>query len=451
MQILFTDGLGNQMFQYALYMTMRAKGRNPTINTGIISRNIVHNGFELCEDFEIEKKNLNIIDGGWFGGGLTIFASRHIGILCYSEARGGVDPNVFSTHKQLIKGYWQDERYFIEIENDVRKAFTFKNIDKENLTLGNRMSKEDSVALHIRRGDYLKYPQLQICKPSYYKRAIAMIKEKVNNPVFYIFSDDLKWSEKFIKEQDVDYYMVTLNRGRDSYKDMYLMTRCRHNILANSSFSWWGAWLGVQEGKIVICPDEWKKGSAKHPCPSRWLRIKCTEEKQGYFQKKRSWVKTLCYEYKGLKTGRKPIWLYAIRAYLKSDSFRLTVKMRRMFNNKSSRLKRELLRKYGVDISLKASIGERFHFMHSVGIVIGVNVRIGDDCNIYQGVLLGQSKGLYPTIGNHVTLYPYSCVLGDVRVGNNVIILAHSVVLHDIPDNCMVGGNPAKIIKKEST
>ena len=446
MQIIFTDGLGNQMFQYAYYLAMRAKGRKPKINTGIITRNIVHNGFELCEDFEIDRKNLSIFDGGRLGGGVTIFVSRHVGLLCYSEKNGVYDPNAFTTHKPLIKGYWQDERYFLDIENEVRKSFTFKNIDDENLTLGNRMSEENSVVLHIRRGDYLKYPRLQICTPSYYKRAIAMIKERVENPVFYVFSDDLKWSEEFIKEQGVDYHMVTLNRGRDSYKDMYLMTRCRHNIIANSSFSWWGAWLGEQEGKIVICPDEWTKGSTKHPCPARWLRTS-TLNWGGYYLNKRSWYETLCYEYKGLNTGRKPLWLYALRAYFRSDYFKLTVKMRRMFNNNSSSIKKELLHKYGVDISMKAIIGERLHFMHSVGIVVGVNVRIGDDCNIYQGVLLGQSKGLYPTIGNNVTLYPYSCVLGDVHVGNNVIILAHSVVLHDVPDNCMVGGTPARIIK----
>ena len=101
-----------------------------------------------------------------------------------------------------------------------------------------------------------------------------------------------------------------------------------------------------------------------------------------------------------------------------------------------------------MEISPNASIGERLHFHHTVGVVIGDYVRIGNDCNIFQGVLLGQSKGVYPIIGNNVTLYPYSCVLGDVHVGNNVIILAHSVVLHDVDDNCMVGGNPAKIIKK---
>ena len=446
MQIIFTDGLGNQMFQYAFYLAMRAKGRIASINTCIITRNIVHNGFELCEDFEIDRKDLKIFDGGRFAGGVTIFISRYVGLLCYSENNGVFDENAFSTHKPLIRGYWQDERYFLDIEEEVRRAFIFKNIDDDNLALGERMSKENSVALHIRRGDYLNYPQLQICTPFYYRRAIAMVKEKVVNPIFYVFSDDLEWSEEFIKEQGVDYYMVSLNRGRNSYKDMYLMTRCHHNIIANSSFSWWGAWLGAQEGRIVICPNEWLKGSAKHPCPAKWLRSSVVEYGGGNLTK-RGWIYTLLNEYKGLNTGRKPVLVYALRAYFLSDYFKLTVKMRRMFNNNSSSIRKELLHKYGVDISLKAIIGERFHFMHSVGIVVGVGVRIGDDCDIYQGVLLGQSKGLYPTVGNNVTLYPYSCVLGDVHVGNNVIILAHSVVLQDVPDNCMVGGSPAKIIK----
>ena len=176
------------------------------------------------------------------------------------------------------------------------------------------------------------------------------------------------------------------------------------------------------------------------------------EDSSSYYQKKRSFFAILCHEYKGLKTGRTPIAPFAIRAFYRSEKFRLIVKMRQMLNTKSTSKKRRisqlLIRRFGAEINSKAVIGERLHFHHSIGVVIGAQVRIGNDCNIYQGVLLGQAKGFYPIIGNNVTMYPYCCVLGNVHVGNNVIILAHSVVIHDIPDNCMVGGNPAKIIKK---
>lgn len=274
MQIVFTDGLGNEMFQYAMYLALKHHGRNPSINIGIITRNIVHNGFELCDDFEIERGSLKIYDGGNLGGGLTIFAVRHLkGLCCVIEDVNKFNPDVFKSKKPLVYGYWQDERYFLDIEDEIRKAFTFRNIDAKNRQLGDEMENAQSVSLHIRRGDYLKCPGLQICTPSYYDNAIKYIKEHVENPLFYVFSDDLEWSEKFMIECGVNFRLVSHNRGRDSYKDMYLMTRCQHNIIANSSFSWWGAWLGKQEGKIVVCPNEWVKGFSKDPCPARWVRI----------------------------------------------------------------------------------------------------------------------------------------------------------------------------------
>lgn len=274
MQIVFTDGLGNEMFQYALYLAMKHHGRNPLINTGIISRNIVHNGFELFYDFEIDRNSLRIVDGGKFGGGLTIFAIRHLkGLCCAIEDITKYYPDIFFTKKPLIYGYWQDVRYFQDIENDIRRAFSFRNIDYRNIQLGEEMQSCHSVSLHIRRGDYLKYPGLQVCTPSYYNRAIIYYKERIDNPIFYVFSDDLDWSNLFMREQGVSYKLIDFNRGRDSYKDMYLMTQCHNNIIANSSFSWWGAWLGTQEDKVVVCPSEWIKGIQKDPCPHNWIRI----------------------------------------------------------------------------------------------------------------------------------------------------------------------------------
>jgi len=273
MQIVFTDGLGNEMFQYVLYLAMKHHGRNPSINTGIISRNIIHNGFELCNDFEIDRKSLNIVDGGKFGGGLTIFAVRYLKrVCCEIEDITKYNPDIFKTRKPLVYGYWQDMRYFKGIEGEIRESFTFRNIDRRNTEHGKEMHSCQSVSLHIRRGDYLKSTGLHICTPSYYDCAINYVEEHVPNPVFYVFSDDLEWSDNFMRERNVAYKLVDYNRGRDSYKDMYLMTQCHHNIIANSSFSWWGAWLGEQRDKIVVCPNEWIRGIQKDPCPLNWVR-----------------------------------------------------------------------------------------------------------------------------------------------------------------------------------
>ena len=136
------------------------------------------------------------------------------------------------------------------------------------------MSGCNSVSVHIRRGDYLMYDYFQACTPEYYRRAIEFIISRVEKPLFFVFSDDLAWSGKFMEECGVEYRLVDHNRGKDSYKDMYLMSRCRHYIIANSSFSWWGAWLGEDEGKTVACPSEWFKGKTNYKCPAGWVRIK---------------------------------------------------------------------------------------------------------------------------------------------------------------------------------
>ena len=274
MQIVFTDGLGNQMFQYALYLAMRKRGRRPLLNTGIITRNIVHNGFELCRDFQIDRRALRCVDGGWLGGGITIFLLRYVKGLCWHEDVSRYDPAVFDTHKPIVCGYWQNVRYFEDVADEVRQAFTFRNIDDSNRLLGDEMAQCQSVAIHIRRGDYLKHPEFMVCTPRYYDSAIAYVRQHVAFPVFYVFSDDLEWSETFMKERGVQYRLVGHNRGQDSYKDMYLMSRCHHNIIANSSFSWWGAWLNASRDQIVVCPDVWVKASPVFsPQLQEWVRI----------------------------------------------------------------------------------------------------------------------------------------------------------------------------------
>lgn len=271
MQIIFTDGLGNEMFQYALYLAMRKRGRHPSMNICMVSWNQVHNGFELCDDFHIDRESLPIVSGRIIRK-LTPFAlKRKWKSLCYIEDVEVFNPKVFSTRKLFVKGYWQDGRYFSDVSDEVRRSFCFRGIDERNLALGHEMENRESVSIHIRRGDYLKYSFWQVCDPSYFKRAIEYMRSKVENPFFYVFSDDLEWSADFMNSTGVDYLIVGHNRGKESYKDMYLMTKCHHNIIANSSFSWWGAWLGNYHDKIVARPTVWIKGYKKDPCPSEWV------------------------------------------------------------------------------------------------------------------------------------------------------------------------------------
>lgn len=135
---------------------------------------------------------------------------------------------------------------------------------------------EQSVSVHVRRGDYQTpghYERLGcICTEAYYRNAAELMKKKVGNPKFYVFSDEPEWVKAHLRLGDTTF--VDWNRGNDSWQDMLLMRHCRHNIVCNSSFSWWGAWLNDNQGKIVVAPDRWF-GKNDHPdiVPEGWLRV----------------------------------------------------------------------------------------------------------------------------------------------------------------------------------
>ena len=123
------------------------------------------------------------------------------------------------------------------------------------------MSKElenvESVSIHIRCGDYFSHSRYCVCNDSYYKEAIQKISSYVKAPYFYVFSDDKEWSRNFMSKLGVPFKLVSWNNGLMSYQDMFLMSKCKHNIIANSTFSWWGAWLNNTPHKVVIAPSTW--------------------------------------------------------------------------------------------------------------------------------------------------------------------------------------------------
>lgn len=139
----------------------------------------------------------------------------------------------------------------------------------------------NSISLHVRRGDYENNSSAKrlhggICTLNYYKQAIELVASRIKNPVFFIFSNDLKWARENLELEKYKQVLVNLNKGNNSYKDMYLMSKCKHNIIANSSFSWWGAWLNANPKKIVICPKRWynnKRLDSKDIVPESWIRI----------------------------------------------------------------------------------------------------------------------------------------------------------------------------------
>ena len=157
------------------------------------------------------------------------------------------------------EGYWQSEYYFKSIKNILINDLQFNfDLNESNKLLVEDISNSMSVSLHIRRSDYLSVSSnakiFSICTLKYYQDAISYFNLKFGKPIFYIFSDDIAWvKENFVGE---NFVIVDINQD-DPHSDMYLMSQCKHNIIANSTFSWWGAWLNSTEDKVVISPKEW--------------------------------------------------------------------------------------------------------------------------------------------------------------------------------------------------
>jgi Glycosyl transferase family 11 len=178
-----------------------------------------------------------------------------------------------------LDGYWQSEKYFIDCSKLIRKDFTFKNeLDSYNLKLKSKIDKTNSVSIHIRRGDYVNNLNTNathgLCSIDYYIKAVNYITERIESPYFFVFSDDIEWAKKNIM-LNFPCQFISHNIGSKSYLDMQLMSLCKHNVIANSSFSWWGAWLNSNDNKIVIAPRKWFAVNTDicDLIPSNWISL----------------------------------------------------------------------------------------------------------------------------------------------------------------------------------
>jgi len=255
-------GLGNQMFQYAYYISRKNHGDDVVPDISIYKndkKQLMHNGFELTTVFAISENNFY----SSFLSKLLIKLSLMFNwreMICRDTVHSGYQDFFKVSSIHYMHGFWQSEKYFKDVEELIRQIFIFKDIDKRNLDFGKKLSYNNphtSVSIHVRRGDYLKY-NMKVVDWEYYSQAISYISSKISNPKFYVFSDDIESAINIVEKAGVNYETITFNTGKDSYKDMFLMSQCKHNIIANSSFSWWGAWLNSNKDKIVVAPN-WGK------------------------------------------------------------------------------------------------------------------------------------------------------------------------------------------------
>jgi len=283
-------GLGNQIFQYAAGRALSLKLSVPLkLDTRDFLGYQLHQGFELNRLFNCSAEIANDKDLenvlGWQQAKFVQRVLKRSQLKNYRNKNFVVEPsfNYWSGINQLednsyLYGHWQSEKYFIEFSENIRRDFIFKlPFSEKNAEVAKHIAQVNSVSMHIRRGDYVtnvKNAFIGTCTLEYYQKAIAHIKVQVNSPVFFVFSDDIDWAKNNLN-LDKSTVFIGHNKSIESYNDMRLMSLCKHNIIANSTFSWWGAWLNSNPNKIVIAPRQWFANGQDDTdlIPSTWIRV----------------------------------------------------------------------------------------------------------------------------------------------------------------------------------
>ena len=284
-------GLGNQMFQYAAGRACSLKLAVPLkLDTRDFSGYQLHQGFELDRLFNCHAEIAADTDLakilGWQRAKLAQRLLRRPQLKNLRYKSFVVEPhfNYWSGISQLednkyLYGYWQSEKYFTEFTEQIREDFTFKlPFSDQNAEIAEQISQVNTVSLHVRRGDYANSPKTTathgLCSLDYYRAAIDYVIAHVVQPHFFIFSDDIAWVKANLNIGSSAFF-IDHNTNQESYNDMRLMSLCKHNIIANSSFSWWGAWLNQNAEKIVIAPTQWfsKPADTSDLIPASWIRV----------------------------------------------------------------------------------------------------------------------------------------------------------------------------------
>lgn len=292
-------GLGNQMFQYALGRHLAH--RNSTLLKLDVSEFEAYKlqsyglhcfaiwqhiaSIEEIETFKIKSYQrlsrwaLNTKKRLGFYRYTTFDFYRDIKYL--QEKSFSFDPSVLDVQGNIyLDGYWQTEKYFSEIRGILLREFAcIYQQDAKSKDIAEHIQKKESVSLHIRRGDYVHDPLTSqmhgVCSLEYYREAVDRIARKIPKAHLFIFSDDHAWVRENMKF-DHPFTIVDHNDASANYEDLRLMSMCRHNIIANSSFSWWGAWLNAHPDKMVIAPERWNNDpalDAQDVLPESWVKI----------------------------------------------------------------------------------------------------------------------------------------------------------------------------------
>lgn len=272
-------GLGNQLFQYALGRVVAYKN-NVELKLDI----------SLFDTYELRKYELgvfNIVENFARKEEIKNYKNKKLFKFIniknkkyFEQKKFGYDDIILKVKKHAyLAGYWTSPKYFDDFADIIRYDFSLKPELQPKGRFEEMIRNTNSVSIHVRRGDYVSNSETRalydVCNLQYYSRAIDYIVENVENPIFFVFSDDIEWVKQNLEINFEKYFME--NNGKD-YEDLMLMSLCKNNIIANSTFSWWGAWLNSNVEKIIIAPEIWFNDIEKNKqtvdlIPEGWMRL----------------------------------------------------------------------------------------------------------------------------------------------------------------------------------
>ena len=296
-QVMLRGGLGNQMFEYALGLALAKKHTTGLLvdttylNDRFPRKNFTFRHYEL-DIFKVDPKITALsrfskkmpIPGAWLGLDFGLIAVRdRLGMRALVREKDGLraDLSVLDAGDDVcLWGFWQSEKYFEDAKDEVRQAFRFRaELSSEAAALAEKIRATQSVSLSVRRGDYLRAGNAKIygdTDTAYYDAAVKYIASRVPSPHFFIFSDDIAWCREHIKPLFPTTYVPDELRNPEWRYVLELSSLCKHQIIANSTFWWWAAWLNQNPDKIVIAPKQWRVGvpaGNDDATPPGWVRI----------------------------------------------------------------------------------------------------------------------------------------------------------------------------------
>lgn len=282
-------GLGNQLFQYCAGRAIARKHSGIVkLDTGFFEKHQTRRyalGHFLIDAVEISRSERQVLGLANPASRLGRLANRTLrwsrSISTVREKGFEFDPSILDcTVPCYLQGYWQSPKYFAEIETEIRRELVLREpISGNNRIAADSIASSISVSVHVRRGDYAASAAASnyhgTCDSEYYRAAEALLRQRLGNIALFVFSDDPGWvlqNLRFVSPATI----VQINGPMRDHEDLRLMSLCRHHIIANSTFSWWGAWLCANPDKIVIAPQRWFREAAhstRDLIPEDWIRI----------------------------------------------------------------------------------------------------------------------------------------------------------------------------------